>query len=64
MLIGRGCFRRARISAWSMAAENVRDRHSCSTSIKAFVNEYRPGSGAIESQLEAEMVSVMVFPVG
>jgi hypothetical protein len=28
------------------------------------VNEYLPGSGAIASQLEAEMVSVMLLPVG
>lgn len=47
-----------------MAAENVRSRHSSNTSIKAFVNEYLPGSGAMASQLEAEMVSVMLWPVG
>ncbi len=62
--MGRGCFKRARISAWSIAAENVRWRHSSSTSIRAFVNEYLPGSGAMASQLEAEMVSVMLLPVG
>lgn len=62
--MGRGCFRRARISAWSMAAEKVRWRHSSSTSIRAFVKEYLPGSGAMASQLEAEMVSVMLWPVG
>src|SRR3954447_8749129 len=47
-----------------MAAEKVLTLHSCSTSIRAFVNEYRPGSGAMASQLEAEMVSVMLWPVG
>jgi hypothetical protein len=47
-----------------MAAENVRWRHSSSTSIRALVNEYLPGSGAMASQLEAEMVSVMLWPVG
>jgi hypothetical protein len=47
-----------------MAAENVRWRHSRRTSIRAFVKEYLPGSGAMASQLEAEMVSVMLWPVG
>lgn len=28
------------------------------------VNEYLPGSGAIASQLDAEIVSVMLLPVG
>lgn len=32
--------------------------------MSAFVNEYLPGSGAMASQLEAEMVSVMLWPVG
>jgi hypothetical protein len=32
--------------------------------MRALVNEYRPGSGAIASQLEADIVSVMLFPVG
>lgn len=47
-----------------MAAENVLERHSSSTSIKAFVKEYLPGSGAMASQLEADIVSVMLWPVG
>jgi hypothetical protein len=47
-----------------MAAENVRFFHSYSTSIRAFVNEYRPGSGAIASQLLADIVSVMLLPLG
>jgi hypothetical protein len=47
-----------------MAAEKVRGAHSWSTSIKALVNEYLPGSGAMASQLEADMVSVMLWPVG
>jgi hypothetical protein len=62
--MGRGCFNLARISAWSMAAEKVRWCHSSSTSMRAFVKEYLPGSGAMASQLEAEMVSVMLWPVG
>src|SRR5687768_603688 len=64
IVMGRGCFSRARTSAWSIAAEKGRCRHSVMTSIKAFVNEYRPGSGAIASQLDAEIVSVMLLPVG
>ncbi len=44
MLMGRGCFSRARTSAWSMAAEKVRSLHSPRTSMRALVKEYRPGS--------------------
>lgn len=32
--------------------------------MRAFVNEYLPGSGAIASQLDAEIVSVMLVPLG
>lgn len=32
--------------------------------MRALVKEYRPGSGAIASQLDAEIVSVMLFPLG
>jgi hypothetical protein len=64
IMMGRGCFSRARTSAWSMAAENVLWRHSWRTSMRALVNEYRPGSGAMASQLEAEIVSVMLLPLG
>ena|SRR6266699_1768583 len=64
MVIGLGCFNRARTSACNMAAEKVRSRHSPSTSIKALVNEYRPGSGAMASQLDADIVSVILFPLG
>lgn len=64
MRIGRGCFSRARTSAWSIAAENVLTLHSPSTSMSALVKEYLPGSGAIASQLEADIVSVMLLPLG
>lgn len=30
--------------------------------MRALVKEYRPGSGAMASQLDAEMVSVVLFP--
>lgn len=32
--------------------------------MRALVNEYRPGSGAMASQLEADIVSVMLLPLG
>ena len=32
--------------------------------MRAFVNEYLPGSGAMASQLDADIVSVMLLPVG
>ena len=47
-----------------MAAENVFNLHSPRTSISAFVKEYLPGSGAMASQLEADIVSVMLLPLG
>lgn len=64
MVMGRGCLRRANTSACSIAAEKARDLHSCSTSISALVKEYRPGSGAMASQLDADIVSVMLLPLG
>ena len=64
MRIGRGCFKRAKTSACSMAAENVFSLHSPRTSMSAFVKEYLPGSGAMASQLEADIVSVMLLPFG
>lgn len=32
--------------------------------MSAVVNEYRPGSGAIASQLDADIVSVTLLPLG
>ena len=32
--------------------------------MSAFVKEYLPGSGAIASQLDADIVSVMLWPLG
>lgn len=32
--------------------------------MRALVNEYLPGSGAMASQLEADIVSVMLLPFG
>lgn len=62
--MGRGCFNRARTSAWSIAAEKVLSLHSAKTSMRALVKEYRPGSGAMASQLEADIVSVILLPFG
>lgn len=47
-----------------MATEKTRLFHCTKTSMRAFVNEYRPGSGAIASQLDADIVSVTLFPLG
>lgn len=62
IVIGLGCFKRTRVSACSMAAENRFSRHSCNTSMTTLVNEYLPGSGAMASQLEALMISTRLLP--
>lgn len=63
-MTGLGCFRRARISACSIAAEYVLYFQLCMTSSRALVKEYLPGSGAMASQLLADMVSVILVPLG
>jgi hypothetical protein len=61
-MIGRGCFKRAIISAWSILTLYTLFLHPWSTSIRQFVNEYLPGLGAMASHELAASVSVTLVP--